>query len=147
MIDRHRRAGLQAFDLKEGSNLRELVQLLEGADMSDLQDAESQYELATIYHSLAMLDEAVTLYKIAMDLDPAHFRARNNLGVCYYEKGLYAKASEQFTQLVDRQPNEAAYYWNLMESLHQCGELEESQKAYDKWVGLTYPDRIRSANE
>ena len=141
--------GLQTFDLIQRLDLQEQVWntgLEAYRSASVRNDVQLAYDYAVVYHSCAQLDKARTEYETVLELDPGHLRARNNLGACCYEQGLYAEAVYHFSKLTEAYSDEPIFYWNLMHASYMAGDRQRSLEAYSRWVDLTYSNRIQSAN-
>jgi tetratricopeptide (TPR) repeat protein len=109
--------------------------------------------MARPYHNLAwgyyertgQLDEAMQLYKIALDLFKHNTQGRsmvlNNMANLYYRKGEYSKSCELWAMALDLNPNNDAFAYRLARCLTQKGDLERALGQVDKLLLKHYPYR------
>ena len=73
------------------------------------------------------LEEAIGLYRRVIAMDPAHLRARNNLGVLLDQTGDHDVALEHFQAAVELQPESAEVLTNLGAALASQGRYDEAE--------------------
>ncbi|MBT8341637.1 MAG: tetratricopeptide repeat protein [Desulfatitalea sp.] len=76
-------------------------------------DAVSLNISADNHYQVGRVAEAVTEYRLALDLDPTNVNVLNSLGVCLAETGDRVNAAEVFQQVLAIDPNEAMALYNL----------------------------------
>ena len=97
-------SGLGRFQEAEGVLRRAL---------EDLDDANTRYDLALVLDRSGRLREAVDEYRRALDRNPNHGNALNNLGVALVRQGRLDEAALQFERLVAADPDNADAHTNL----------------------------------
>ncbi len=97
-------SGLQRFAEAEAI----LRRALEGLD-----DANTHYTLGLVLDRLGRLPEAMAEYQRALERDPNHKDALNNLGVSFVRQGRLDQAAGQFERLVATDPDNADAHTNL----------------------------------
>jgi tetratricopeptide (TPR) repeat protein len=97
-------SGLQRFAEAEGV----LRRALEGLD-----DANTRYDFGLVMDRVGRLAEAIAEYQRALEHNPNHRDALNNLGVAFVRQGKLAQAGRQFKQLVAADPDSADAHTNL----------------------------------
>ena len=97
-------SGLQRFSEAEAV----LRRALEGLD-----DANTRYDLGFVLDRAGRLREAVAEYQRALDRNPNHRDALNNLGVAYARQGRLRQAVLQFERLVRVDPDNPDAHTNL----------------------------------
>ena len=102
-----------------------LRQALEGLDT-----AETRYDLALVLERGGRLDEAVSEYERALDRNPSHVGALNNLGVALARQGRFAPAIRRFEQAVAVAPDNADAHVNLGALLLAQGAREPARRAF-----------------
>jgi tetratricopeptide (TPR) repeat protein len=78
--------------------------------------------------SPADLQAAAEAYDRALDIDPGHVDALNNLGMLSYEQGILKEAAMLFRRAVELHPNHMLSHFNLGSVLEEAGELEQARK-------------------
>jgi tetratricopeptide (TPR) repeat protein len=78
--------------------------------------------------SPAGLQAATEAYQRALDMDPGHVDALNNLGMLFYEQGEMESAMTLFRRAVDLHPQHMLSHFNLGSVLEERGELEEARR-------------------
>ena len=78
--------------------------------------------------SEAGLQAAVAAYESALDIDPGHVDALNNLGMLSYEQGNLAEATLLFRRGAELHPHHVLSHFNLGSVLEESGELEKARK-------------------
>ena len=76
----------------------------------------------------AGLQAAVAAYESALDIDPGHVDALNNLGMLSYEQGNLAEATLLFRRGAELHPHHVLSHFNLGSVLEESGELEKARK-------------------
>jgi tetratricopeptide (TPR) repeat protein len=71
---------------------------------------------------------AVEAYQSALNIEPGHVDALNNLGMLSYERGSLEDATLLFRRAVDLHPNHMLSHFNLGSVLEESGELEGARK-------------------
>ena len=78
------------------------------------------------------LEEAISLYRRVIAMDPFHLRARNNLGVLLDQMGDHDVAVEHFQAAADLQPENAEILTNLGAALAAQGRYDEAEAELKK---------------
>ena len=97
-------AGLRRYDEAE----QMLRRALEGLD-----NAATRYELGTVLDRAGRLSEAVAEYRLALDRNPNHVGALNNLGAALAGQGRTDEAIRSFERLIAVDPENADARANL----------------------------------
>jgi len=78
------------------------------------------------------VDEAITHFQKAEQLDPYNVNVYNNLGAALFQKGQVDEAMAQFQKAQEIDPGEAKAYCNLGVALVQKGQVDEAIAQYQK---------------
>lgn len=82
------------------------------------------------------LDEAESILRRAVELDPDSARARSKLGVALARQRRHSEAMEQFRRALEADPLYAPAYSNLGTLYQEQGRTEEAMAAYRKAIDL-----------
>jgi tetratricopeptide (TPR) repeat protein len=85
------------------------------------------------------IESAISIFRTAIDQDPAYAHARNNLCIAYKSIGLYEEAVEQCRAAIGLKPDYAEAYNNLGVSYKYLGLPDEAIEQYMKALSLN-PD-------
>lgn len=93
---------------------------------------------------LGKLDEAMSLFQKAIELDPGYAVAYNDLGVIYEAKGMSGRAEQSYLKAIEIDPDYLSPYSNLAIFYENARDLEkaatywkkraESGSIYDPWT-------------
>src|SRR5689334_12594608 len=75
--------------------------------------ARKQFEKGVHNDNAGKMDEAMSCYQKALELDPKFYEARNNLGSDLLARAQYSEARQQFEQVIKENPSDGAAYFNL----------------------------------
>lgn len=75
--------------------------------------------------------EAVELYREAIDLDEENAALYYNLGNVYYDMGSYAEAVTAYENSLDRGASDLRVYYNLGNAYYRQGDMEAALAAYE----------------
>jgi len=75
--------------------------------------ADKLVNQAKLLRSKAERDQAIELYRRAIQIDPLSSKAYNNLGIAYFEKKEFNKALEAYLQAVKLNPDQLEIRYNL----------------------------------
>jgi Flp pilus assembly protein TadD/parvulin-like peptidyl-prolyl isomerase len=89
-----------------------------------------------------MLDEAILEYKKAIDINPNDAKARNNLGLAYYDKGMLDEAILECKKAIDINPNDAKAHCGLGLAYYDKGMLDEAILEYKKAIDINPNDAM-----
>jgi len=116
------------FLFSQEKNLEQATDLGESRGLSELQKQARLYRNQGLaLQRIGNLEEAMSLYKKATELDPKYFVAFNDLGIIYEAKGLFAQAEDCYLRAIKIDP----YYLNAYSNL---AFLYENQRNFDKAV-------------
>jgi tetratricopeptide (TPR) repeat protein len=91
------------------------------------------------------VQEAETIYRRVLDIDPEHADANHLLGVLLYQDGNHAQAVESISRAIARAPDRPIYHSNLGIALRELGRLEEAVASYRKALAIK-PDYAEAHN-
>ncbi|HLJ18879.1 MAG TPA: tetratricopeptide repeat protein, partial [Stellaceae bacterium] len=80
--------------------------------------------------------EAVAAGRRAIELDPNHPSALNNLGIAYFDIEDYAAAEQCYRRAIALDPGFAEAYSNLGNALRTTKRLDEAVEAYNRAIAL-----------
>jgi len=83
-----------------------------------------------------MLDKATTEYERALEINPNHAMAHNNLGCIYLMKGVLDKATTEYERALEINPNYAVAHNNLAIAHYNRGEYSLAIIQCDRAVEL-----------
>lgn len=89
------------------------------------------------------IDEAIRLYRDAIEWDPLSFQAFNNLGTALRQKGNFFEAIESYKAALRIKPDFAAAMHNLGTALRDAGEIEESIRWFRRAIRVQ-PDFVEA---
>ncbi|MHC4404231.1 MAG: tetratricopeptide repeat protein [Planctomycetota bacterium] len=95
------------------------------------------YRAGTQALTLGDLEIAVREYQRALELNPNHEEARNELGVALLEQGQDAEAEAHFTKLIELNPEFPHAHSNLGNSLARQGKYQEAIASLREALRLT----------
>jgi tetratricopeptide (TPR) repeat protein len=114
-------SGLQRYAEAESV----LRRALEGQD-----DAATRYDLGFALDRAGRLTEAIAEYQRALDRNPNHKDALNNLGVGLARQGRFPQAAAQFERLVAADPDNADAHTNLGAMLLAEGARDRAAREF-----------------
>jgi tetratricopeptide (TPR) repeat protein len=88
--------------------------------------------LANALKTQGKLDQAVSHYKHAINIDPAYATAYYNLGLIFKQQGKFDEAVDYYRQAIKNNPSHADAYNNLAIVLQQQEKLNEAHEYYLK---------------
>jgi tetratricopeptide (TPR) repeat protein len=92
------------------------------------------FNLANTYSGLQQPDLAIATFLKALEKDPGHIGALNNLADEYESKGDLDKAHELFHYLTHLQPNKALSHFNLGNFFLRQNQHVEAAKCYEQAI-------------
>ena len=104
--------------------------------LESLDNAHTRYALGSVLDQVGRRTEAVTEYRRALDRNPHHRDALNNLGVVLASQGQPSEAAQQFERLIAVDPDVADAHANLGLVLVTAGEHERAAAAFREALRL-----------
>jgi tetratricopeptide (TPR) repeat protein len=133
----YRMLGLIA--IRENRN-EDATVLLRRALMLDPRDALALANLGLVAQRAGDDAAAAQWYRDTLAVDPAQSLARNNLGTLYLKQRRWADALEQFSELLDREPDDYDAALNRAVALNALGRREEAKASLDALLARLPPD-------
>jgi tetratricopeptide (TPR) repeat protein len=99
-------------------------------------DAEQLFYIGHAFLNDGFFEEAMTVFKLATDIDPKNMMYDNAIGVCYLQMAQYEKAKEFFMKHIERFPNSALGYLNSAKACDYLNQTEEVEKYLKKSIEL-----------
>ena len=92
-------------------------------------DARTHYWLGRALTANHQPDDAIKVFRDAIEINPQSASSYNNIGIVYLNKNQPDEAIEAFQTAIEIQPDHVHYYWNLVPLLLRQERLEEALEA------------------
>jgi len=92
-------------------------------------DKEELYDEAVDLYADDKYDEAIEVYKKALDLDPKYTDAVHGLAMCYQAKGDLGTAIELTKRYIEQEPEDILAFTNLSMFYQKQGMIKEAEAA------------------
>jgi len=103
-------------------------------------NAKMVNNLAHLYYDIGKKEEAIIMFKKAIEINPHFAEAYNNLGIIYYyDKNNSEEAIALFKEAVENNPDFAGAYNNLGIVYKNIGKIEEAIASHKKAIEIN-PD-------
>ena len=102
--------------------------------------------IGSVNKQLGKLEEAIDVYKKAIDIKPDYAELHYNIGNALKDQGKLDEAIEAFTKAVSIKPNYTLAYNNMSNVLKEQGKLEEAIEVYNKALSITPDNPETTAN-
>jgi len=89
--------------------------------------AHELYRRAKRLSDAGAVEEAVAVYRELLAIEPAHLRARNNLGVLYDSVGDYRRALAEYQAAEELDPDDVRLQCNIAAVLASLGRYREAE--------------------
>jgi protein O-mannosyl-transferase len=89
-------------------------------------NAVARYDFGTFLLRKGNVDEAITQFRMALEIKPNYVDAHNNLGTAFLRKGGVYEAIAQYRMALQRKPNFPDAHNNLGTALQQMGDLAQA---------------------
>jgi Flp pilus assembly protein TadD len=104
---------------------------------SDLKEQARLYRSQGIQlQRIGNLDEALSLYQKAVQLDPRFIVAYNDMGIIYEAKGLPKQAEQSYLKAIELEPGYLSSYSNLALLYESQREFEKAARYWQKRIDL-----------
>ena len=107
--------------------------------------AEFNFRQAEAHRVAGEADQALERYRSAIELDPNHFEAFNNLGNLLQERGRLTESLEAHRRAASLRPSMPEVQFNLGNTFLNAGQYEEATRAYEAAITLR-PDYVHAIN-
>src|ERR1700686_5355808 len=94
-----------------------------------MEDKEELYDQAVDAYADEKFEEAIELYKKALDVDPGFSDAMHGLVMCYQAKGDLDAAIELTRRYIEKQPEDILAFTNLSMFYQKKGMIKEAEEA------------------
>jgi tetratricopeptide (TPR) repeat protein len=106
-------------------------------------DKEELYDEAVDLYADDKYDEAIEVYKRALDLDPRYTDAVHGLSMCYQAKGDLDSAIELTKRYIEQAPEDILAYTNLSMFYQRKGMIKEAETAGAEARRLDWKRQLR----
>lgn len=121
--------------VEQGRTLSDLGRLAEAEAVlrraTRVRDATAEYNLANVLDQMDRWDEAQQHYLRAIEINPYHARAMNNLGIGFSRRGEPQRAMALYRRAIEMAPSVVDSYTNLSAALGATGRFREALAATD----------------
>jgi protein O-mannosyl-transferase len=117
-------------------HLQQALPLLIAEVEANPEEADSHYNLGTLYGILGRPDEAIMEFSQAIRLRPADAQARFNLGTALAARNRLKESADQFAEAVRLVPDYTAAHFNLARVLAALGRHDDAVREYRETLRL-----------
>lgn len=110
-------------------------------------DKEELCDQAVDCYAEEKYDEAIALYRRALDLDSAYAEAIHGLTMCYQAKGDLDSAIELTNKQIEREPEDILAWTNLSMFYQRKGMVPEAEKAGAEARRLDWKRQLKEGKE
>ena len=104
---------------------------------------EDYFEQAVNAFGDDKLDEAIEMYKKALEIDPRYQDALHGLGMALNNRGRFEEAIETAKRLVDIDPDDILAHTSLSMFYQAMGKIEEAEKEGNAARILDWKQQLR----
>jgi tetratricopeptide (TPR) repeat protein len=105
--------------------------------------AEALHSLGVNAYQIGNLEEAITHFRQALDINPNYAEVHNDLGAALKKQGKLKEACVHYQQAINYQPDAAIAHYNMGVALQQLGSLREAVTYYQQAINID-PDFIKA---
>jgi tetratricopeptide (TPR) repeat protein len=106
-------------------------------------DKEELYDEAVDLYADDKYDEAIEVYKRALELDPGFTDAVHGLSMCYHAKGDLDSAIELTKRYIEQSPEDILAFTNLSMFYQRKGMIKEAEAAGAEARRLDWKRQLR----
>jgi tetratricopeptide (TPR) repeat protein len=110
-----------------------------------MQDKEELYDQAVDLYADEKYDEAIALYRQALEIDPIYTDAIHGLTMCYQAKGDLDAAIGLTLKYIEREPEDILAWTNLSMFYQKKGMVPEAEKAGAEARRLDWKRQLKEA--
>eukprot|EP00762_Andalucia_godoyi_P004738 ANDGO_03586.mRNA.1 UDP-N-acetylglucosamine--peptide N-acetylglucosaminyltransferase len=92
------------------------------------------------YREIGLFAESSADLLKAIELEPGHAAALNNLGLTFFEQGQFEDAVNKFSQAIELSPEMSLHYNNRGLAFYRMGKFEDALKDYDRALSFDEHD-------
>lgn len=126
----------RAKDLLSQGRLEEARELLSELCRDDQRDVETWFLYSAASAHLSRFEDVITACRKALEIDPQHLPALNNLASALAALGRQAEAATEFNKLLRLAPDNPAVLNNYGHALALLGRAEEARAALESAVRI-----------
>ncbi|PKL42884.1 MAG: hypothetical protein CVV41_12720 [Candidatus Riflebacteria bacterium HGW-Riflebacteria-1] len=109
--------------------------------MKDPQNAELSYQIANLYYSLEMEDEAIKEYRRTLSIEPGHRYAKWFLARVLVSKGYFDEAFWHIRDLITANAENPELYARAGEILLKMDQREVAKEYFNRYDELKYGEK------
>lgn len=110
-------------------------------------DKEELYDEAVDLFADEKFDEAIELYKKALEIDPRYGDALHGLALCYQAKGDIDRAIEVTKRYIQQAPEDILAFTNLSMFYQKKGMIKEAEAAGAEARRLDWKRQLKEAKQ
>jgi len=110
-------------------------------------DVEDLYDEAVDLYADEKYDEAIAVYRKALEVDPAYTDAVHGLAMCYQAKGDIDAAIELTKKHIEQAPEDILAFTNLSMFYQKKGMIQEAETAGAEARRLDWKRQLREAKQ
>jgi len=115
------------------------------ASSVSMDDPDGLYDAGAAYMRFNRLDDALTMFRRALELQPNFGDAINAIGVIHTRRSEYEDALQQYYRASELLPNDAGIRLNIAITLYLQGRRSEAFEEYDRVIQMdkTFKDLLK----
>lgn len=125
-----------AKQVSEKDQIKKMIDAMKVGVENNPKDYNSWMQLADVYYSQNMLNEALDAYKKASALEPKNVKSKIGVSAAYYALGQIDTATAEINAAIKIDPKFSLAYYNLGLCLTAKGQLKEAIAAYNNYIKL-----------
>jgi tetratricopeptide (TPR) repeat protein len=102
--------------------------------------AQAHNNLGNVLKDKGQVEEAMTHYRLAIQLDPKDAKAHTNLGLALADKGQVEEAIQHYLKAIALDPKDATTHFNLGNALKAKGQVDDAIACYRQAIALDPKD-------
>jgi superkiller protein 3 len=110
-------------------------------------DKEALYDEAVDLYADQKYDDAIALYRKALEVDPKYADAQHGLVMCYQAKGDLDTAIELTKKQIEQEPEDILLWTNLSMFLQKQGKVPEAEAAGAEARRLDWKRQLKGGNK
>lgn len=108
----------------------------------DANDAGAHNNLGVLYFNKGMIEDAVSEFTCALELDPRMTIAQRNLEIAYFTSGYYDRRVEELAERLRTHPGDREARWELGRTWYLLGDMPRAIEEFGLLLAVE-PDDVR----